>query len=69
MLPSPHYILFGPWTLWKTRFEQFRVEEDVSRVLDWMLHRLEFVTLTQASLLTGKCTSREHRHTGSRFGL
>jgi hypothetical protein len=48
-------MLFGPWRLWKTRFEQFRVEEDVSRVLDWMLQRLEFVTLTQASLSTGKC--------------
>jgi len=37
-------------------------------VLDWMLKRFKFVTLTQASLSTGKCASRERRHTGKRFG-
>jgi hypothetical protein len=33
-----------------------------------MLVRFEFVTLTYDSLSTVRFVSREHRHTGSRFG-
>lgn len=67
-------MLRGPWSWWKARFEQFRVEEMwwIARLaLDWKLKRFEFATLTQASLSTsGKVgvLLGSIGTTGSRFG-